>query len=459
MIAIGGDSKTGPQSSVEVLQNGEFCNKAFNDLPSSRWGHVAFPLPDYSKFLVCGGKGKHHDPTYLGTCLTYTGSTWTNHSVFQQPRHYAASVTMERGDIYVLGGSYSPMTSEVLRNGSAKWSVGPNLQIESFIFKACAATIDAVSFVTIGGGISYDMVSVFNTSTEVWTNWAKLPGGRRGHSCGRLDDKVVVAGGYLFTTYDYTATTLLIDTKTGAATEGGRMIKARAYYSMQVLPGMLLAIGGSTIRSFQVTVEKLTHPSAPWSATDLYMETGRSTFATVPYFVPNASAAQTATQAKTQKTTSSLIQPGKCEQPSWCSEEGGMCYPKGRQPFGTFKVSERKCQRNMECYCYRYNQGKVLLNSITVQTKVGCTDGCSKEGVVVSLRGERSLHYPKGLPCSTRLLDHASTIDFDGTNRKTIFDGKLNGTENFEEEAMLGDCYQVISLIKKRLPHLILRPH
>ena len=125
-----------------------------------------------------------------------------------------------------------------------------------------------------------------------------------------------------------------------------------------------------------------------------------------------------------------------------------MCHPKGRQPLGTFKVSEEKCNPNMECYCYRYNQGKVLLNSITVQTKVGCTDGCSKEGVVVSLRGERSLHYPKGLPCSTRLLDHASTIDFDGTNRKTIFDGKLNGTENFEEEAMLGDCYQVISLIK-----------
>ena len=458
VIAIGGDSKTGPQSSVEVLQQGQLCNRTFNDLPSARWGHVAFPLPDSSKFLVCGGKGKHHDPTYLETCLTYTESAWVNHSVFQQPRHYAASVTLEHGDIYVLGGSYSPTTSEVLRNGSAKWSVGPNLQLQSFIFKACAATIDSVSFVTIGGGISYDMVSVFNTSTEVWTNWAKLPGGRRGHSCGRLENKVVVAGGYLFTTYDYTATTLLIDTKTGAAIEGGRMIKARAYYSMQVLPGMLLAIGGSTIRRFQVTVEKLTDPSAPWSTTDLYLGTGRSTFATVPYLVSNATADQTTTSTKTTMTTSSVTQPGKCEQSAWCSQEGGMCHPKGRQPLGMFKVSEEKCNPNKECYCYRYNQGKVLLNSITVQTKVGCSDDCSSEGVVVSLRGERNLHYPKGLPCSTRVLDHQSTIDFDGSKGgRARFDGRLNGAEDFEEEAMLGDCYQVI-IIQPQILHLLLRP-
>ena len=121
-----------------------------------------------------------------------------------------------------------------------------------------------------------------------------------------------------------------------------------------------------------------------------------------------------------------------------------MCHPKGRQPLGTLKVSEEKCNPNMECYCYGHNKGKVLLNSITVQTKVGCSNGCSKEGVVVSLRGERNLHYPKGLPCSTRKLDHASTIDFDGSGGGGArFDGRLDGGENFEEEAMLGDCYQV----------------
>ena len=60
--------------------------------------------------------------------------------------------------------------------------------------------------------------------------------------------------------------------------------------------------------------------------------------------------------------TSSVILPGKCEQASWCSQEGGMCHPKGKQLLGTFKVSEEKCHPSMECYCYRYNQGKVLLN-------------------------------------------------------------------------------------------------
>ena len=65
--------------------------------------------------------------------------------------------------------------------------------------------------------------------------------------------------------------------------------------------------------------------------------------------------------------TFSVILPGKCEQASWCSQEGGMCHPKGKQPLGTFKVSEEKCNPSMECYCYRNNQGKVLLNSITVR--------------------------------------------------------------------------------------------
>ena len=128
-----------------------------------------------------------------------------------------------------------------------------------------------------------------------------------------------------------------------------------------------------------------------------------------------------------------------------------MCHPKGRQPLGTFKVSEEKCNPDRECYCYRFSQGKVLINSITVQTKVGCSGGCSNEAVVVSLRGERNFHYPKGLPCSTRPLDHASTIDFDGSEGgRARFDGRLDGAENYQEEAMLGDCYQV-RLISKPL--------
>ena len=114
---------------------------------------------------------------------------------------------------------------------------------------------------------------------------------------------------------------------------------------------------------------------------------------------------------------------------------------------GTYKVADDKCNPDKECYCFAYNQGKVLLNSITVKTKTGgCPEGCDKEGVVVHLQGERNSHYPGDLPCSTHLLDHTTTKDFDGSSGgRASFDGKLNGRSDDGEEGMMGECYEVIS--------------
>ena len=107
-------------------------------------------------------------------------------------------------------------------------------------------------------------------------------------------------------------------------------------------------------------------------------------------------------------------------------------------------------------------QGKVLLNSITVKTRTGgCPEGCDKEGVVVHLQGERNSHYPGGLPCSTHLLDHTATKDFDGSNGgRASFDGKLNGRSDAGEEGMMGECYEMISPsnpLSAYLPTCILR--
>ena len=41
---------------------------------------------------------------------------------------------------------------------------------------------------------------------------------------------------------DYTSSSVLIDTKTGAASPGGEMLKRRAYYSVQVFHGILYFI-------------------------------------------------------------------------------------------------------------------------------------------------------------------------------------------------------------------------
>ena len=111
---------------------------------------------------------------------------------------------MDSGDIYVLGGSYSPTTSDVLYMGSDNWVEGPNLTRNAFIFKACAATINSTHFLTVGGGIFYNQVSVFNTVTKTWSDWPNLHDRRRGHNCARLGENIVVAGGYLFGDQDQT---------------------------------------------------------------------------------------------------------------------------------------------------------------------------------------------------------------------------------------------------------------
>jgi hypothetical protein len=76
-------------------------------------------------------------------------------------------------------------------------------------------------------------------------------------------------------------------------------------------------------------------------------------------------------------------------------------------------------------------------------------------------RGERNGHYLDGVPCSTHTLDHAATIDYDGSGRAR-FDGTPRleerlyfgqsiltgsaGPVDLREKAMLGGCYEVNNL-------------
>ena len=73
VLVIGGDSWSGRLSSVEVLgftltsipsQVLGLSTVSFPDLPTPRWGHLAFHLPGSNQFLVCGGKGNHHNPRF-----------------------------------------------------------------------------------------------------------------------------------------------------------------------------------------------------------------------------------------------------------------------------------------------------------------------------------------------------------------------------------------------------------
>ena len=289
VLAIGGDSATGASATVEELGPDQI---SLSNLPSARWGHSAFLLYQSFEVLVCGGKSRDYRPQLMQSCITYRSytfaRTWRANTIGQlkHPRFYSASVTMPApsGDLYILGGVYSASSSEILRRGSSTWTTGPVLR--SPLYSACAAPINETYFVTIGGDWDHKKVDMYNTRTMSWSSWPDLAEGRQGHSCSQCNGKIVVAGGY--SSNEYTSTTLIIDVTTGQAVAGPTMNVARAYFSMECLPGgQVLVMGGVTNDGYTNTTEQwATSLSAPWSVnSSLAMATGKTLFATVVLYM------------------------------------------------------------------------------------------------------------------------------------------------------------------------------
>ena len=208
-IVIGGDTSLGPTATVEKLGPTKERNSVM-DLPSPRWGHNAFVVPNSQHIIVCGGKGKYSSPTFAKTCIThiaYSYKPWKAHSILLQPRQYATIGTCKySGDTYMLGGWYSAKNSEVLKKGSSTWKRGPTLPEATY--GACTASVSGSSFALIGGGLYHNMVRIYNVNRKSWSHpWSKLAEGRRGHSCVVVNNFIVVSGGYSYKTYQYTGFT------------------------------------------------------------------------------------------------------------------------------------------------------------------------------------------------------------------------------------------------------------
>ena len=284
LVVIGGDTKNDATASVE--KEGEEPS-SIPDLPNARWGHSAFVLPDTSDILVCGGYGVHHKSTHAHKCDQYNSTTgWVADKValdLKHPRVHASSVVMESGDIILMGGEYSLITTEVLKRGAAAWE--DYLTLKYGISGACAVTTDSHSFVVIGGGWYHDKISVYSTLTSNWTkDWTSLDKGRKGHGCARIGKQVVIAGGYSFEFNRYFGHTKIMDVDTGAVTSSIVMTYARAFFSMQVVHGGILAIGGRTNNDsdpFTATAEKWIPEKDEWVVSKIEMDTPRSAFATV----------------------------------------------------------------------------------------------------------------------------------------------------------------------------------
>ena len=274
------------------------------DLEQERWAHSAFVLNNL-EMVVCGGKGQHHSMALSKDCVSLSpqSSAWTTHSSLNEPRIYSSAVTMTSGDVYILGGWYADMTSELLRAGTSTWSEGPHLPYR--LDSACALPLDDNTFVIIGAGIHHSTVSRFNTATDLWDHtWPQLPEGLRGHSCARLGSLLLVAGGFSYKTSEYTDSALTIDAVTGMASFVAKMNSAHAYFSLLTIGDSVLAIGGVTNGGYTAEVEVFIKSTKSWSqSSNLTLNTARSSFATLFLQCTPAIATPTITTTKTTTTT------------------------------------------------------------------------------------------------------------------------------------------------------------
>ena len=109
---------------------------------------------------------------------------------------------------------------------------------------------------------------------------------RWGHSCARLGNKLVVAGG-VTPSFSLLSSTTVMDLATREQREVGEMGVVRAWFGMANVDGRILAFGGTgwpVVRDVWGDIEEWDDERETWVKTDNTMETVNSSFA---YLVVN----------------------------------------------------------------------------------------------------------------------------------------------------------------------------
>merc|ERR550519_1104218 len=242
------------------------------DLPLPREGHITSLTGD-GLLLTCSGYG---DLTCLS--LDPESQSWQEHSVLDTERYFAASVSLPEG-LYILGsgeeGEVSESTSSFLPTGATDWEAGPPLPGPG-AGSGCAVAISDYQFLLIGGLPSTKQVVEYDTRTGNWTQWPELAEHRYYHSCAKLGENIIIAGGF---DGDYLATTSILNISSQEERAGGDINTARIYFGLEYLGGKLLAFGGENTGTFLDTVEEWDEAEEQWVPINTRMETGRTYFA------------------------------------------------------------------------------------------------------------------------------------------------------------------------------------
>ena len=230
--------------------------------------------------LSCGGEAADGTDDFSCLSLDAAAGEWILHSVLSHPRIKASSVALPGIGLFILGG-FKQFSSELLPVGATEWEEGPTLPgtIDTNVYYGfCSFMLSPTEFMVIGGEAGFiagNLVQVYSAETGEWERWEDLTISRWGHSCTRLGDLVVVAGGVSPMPFNILASATILDLNTREHREVGDMVGARAWFGMATIDGRVLAFGGmSPLKESYSNILELDMETEEWVETEESIGTG-----------------------------------------------------------------------------------------------------------------------------------------------------------------------------------------
>merc|ERR1712228_938231 len=258
-------------------------------LPSTRAGHQTFKTSDPTPLIAsCGGDTGDNTASCL--VLDLENQRWDESRMgsLTTPRVSGAVVELKQGVLFLggYGSATSETTSDFLAKGSLQWQQGPRLPQAMADF--CAVPVSPTKFLTINGNKihEFDAAIAGPTSEEGWrdsTLWPTLGPGRYAHSCTKLGDKVILAGGN--GGGGVLQSTEVLDITTRTISTGGDMATPRRWLNLATISrgggDTTFAISGeSTSYTRLNSVEEWEEESSTWKAAG-NLDTARDEFGVV----------------------------------------------------------------------------------------------------------------------------------------------------------------------------------
>ena len=261
---------------TEIVPKSSSCS-------SSPIPHLPYKIDDQpsliqtqiDEILLCGGFRNEKK------CLELKNNTWQEHSSLKYKRTFASAVSMP-GGVYVFGGDGEGYkTWEWMESGKKGWQSGKT-SIPGGFDRGCAVKINENEIVLIGSPGHEKRVLKFNTLTQDFENLGEeiLRQERWGHACTRVQDEIIITGGW----YSSSTEIININNLTTTTTLGGNLRQPRYFHGLVYNDPTLLAVGGTYredvlgLTYFLDSIEKWNPSTKTWTMMSEKLHEQKSSF-------------------------------------------------------------------------------------------------------------------------------------------------------------------------------------